>query len=360
MAEPLKNMYNKALLDKLAGEVKKQYKAFNTTRFLAMVFDKHWETRELKQRMRHITHCLHACLPLPYEKQIALMYKVSPHFNGFIAILFPDFVEVYGLEHPDISIPALEHFTPYSSSEFAVRPYFVKYEKRMLKQHAIWAIHKNHHVRRLASEGLRPRLPWAMALPAFKKDPSKILPVLELLKDDESEYVRRSVANCLNDISKDHPDVVLQTINKWKNHSAGTDWIIKHASRGLLKKGHTEALSHFGLNHKIKADVYGLEVSKKRIRIGDGFTFQANVKSAEKKTQRVRLEYAIYFMKANGKPSRKIFQIGTYELAPGGKMEIKRSHRFADLTTRKHYKGEHKLVMVLNGKEAAEQVFELS
>jgi 3-methyladenine DNA glycosylase AlkC len=360
MAEPLKNLYTPAVLGTLADELQRHYKSFDKAKFLKTVFDKEWEQKELKQRMRHITNSVHAHLPVSYARQVEIMEKAAPKFAGFLAMFFPDFIETFGLDDPDISIPALEHFTQYSSSEFAVRPFILKYEKRMVKQHLQWAKHKNHHVRRLASEGIRPRLPWAMALPVFKKDPTVILPILELLKQDESEYVRRSVANNLNDISKDHPDIVLKIVNAWKNLSPETDRIIKHASRGLLKQGHTEALSSFGLNHAVKATVQDLRLSKNSLTIGDAFDFSFTAELGEKKAHDLRLEYKIYFMKANGKPSAKVFQIGTYNLKPAATIDIRRSHKFADLTTRKHHPGAHKLTVVVNGQEMAERQFQLS
>ncbi len=359
MAEPLKNLYTPQLLQTLADLLHKQHKAFNSKKFLQTVFDAEWSNRELKQRMRHITHAINQHLQVPYTQQIEILSSIAHHFTGFIAIVFPDFVEVYGLDEPDISIPALELFTQYSSSEFAVRPFIIRHEKRMVKQHLKWAKHPNHHVRRLASEGIRPRLPWAMALPAFKKDPSAILPILELLKHDDSEYVRRSVANNLNDISKDHPEVVLDIINKWKGLSPETDRIVKHAARGLLKQGHTEALQSFGLNHKIKTTVSDVQLSKKNIRINDKIDFSFSVVLNEKTAHTIRLEYRIYFIKANGKPSGKIFQIGTYTLQPKQTLSIKRTHAFADLTTRKHYPGVHRLSIVVNGQEYSEVLFTL-
>ena len=163
MAEPLKNLFNQELVVSLASLIKKNYTKFNTKNFINDVFDATWDNKELKQRMRHITVCLHKHIPLPYPEQVKILSAAAPQFKGFIAMFFPDFIEVYGLDDFDISVKALEHFTQYSSSEFAVRPFIVKYPKQMLAQHKKWAQHKNHHLRRLASEGIRPRLPWAMA-----------------------------------------------------------------------------------------------------------------------------------------------------------------------------------------------------
>lgn len=357
MPEPLKNVYSPAYINRLGEELKKAYPKLDPNAFVKSVIDRNWEQLELKQRMHHIVHCIHRHLPVSYAKQVEIIQKAAPNFAGFGGLLFPDFIEEYGIDDPDVSIPALEYLTRFSSSEFAVRPFIIKYEKRMLKQHLAWAKHKDHHVRRLASEGIRPRLPWAMALPAFKKDPAPVLPILELLKNDESEYVRRSVANNLNDISKDHPGQVLKVIGEWRGISPETDRLVKHACRGLLKKGHTEALQSFGLNHKVKATVSDLKLNPSKLSIGDAMQFSFKVDLHEKKTHEIRVEYKIYFVKANGSLSSKIFQIGTYETEPGASFEISRQHKFSDLTTRKHYPGEHKLCIVINGKEMAEAAF---
>lgn len=359
MAEPLKNLYNHSSLTKLSTALSTHYPKFKSNAFVKDVFNADWENMELKQRMRHITVCINKHLPFSYPEQIEILKKTAPAFTGFTAMFFPDFVEVYGQEDLKNSIDALTLFTQYSSSEFGVRPFIIKYPQQMLKQHLLWAKHKNHHVRRLASEGIRPRLPWAMALPQFKKDPSPILPILELLKNDESEYVRKSVANCLNDISKDHPEMVIGIINKWKGISKETDWIIKHGSRGLLKQGHEQALASFGLNHLIKTKVQQLTVSKVSLKIGEQFDFGFDITLEEKTSHEVRVEYQIYFMKANGKMSPKIFQVGTYTFNPKQTISFKRKHAFADLTTRKHHLGKHELCIVVNGKPMATTAFEL-
>jgi 3-methyladenine DNA glycosylase AlkC len=360
MAQALKDLYTQAYIEELAVALNKEYSAFKQQAFVKAVFNQEWKSKELKSRMRHIANCLHQFLPIQYSQQLEILKKVAPQYSGFLALFFPDFVEVYGISEPDLSIDALAYFTQYSSSEFAVRPFIVTYEKRMLTQHIQWAKNKNIHVRRLASEGIRPRLPWAMALPKFKKDPSSLLPILELLKQDGSEYVRRSVANCLNDISKDHPQLVIEIVNKWKGISPETDWIVKHASRGLLKQGHTEALAAFGLNHKAKAHIEHLKLSHKRITLGQQLLFDFTLVNDEKRETEFRVEYKMYFMKANGKQAGKIFQIGTYKLKAGESLPIERKHAFVNRTTRKHYAGKHHITIVVNGKELAEQDFTLN
>ena len=206
----LKDYYSRDFVRRLASELRKGSPSFDAIGFEKKVLYRNWKNLELKERVRHISTCMNRHLPFDYKKQIAILEKAAPGFTGLEGFVFPDFVEVFGLEDFDTSVRALERFTEYSTSEFAVRPFLIRYEAKMMQQMLRWAEHPNHHVRRLASEGCRPRLPWAIALVAFKKDPAPVLPVLELLKNDPSEYVRRSVANNLNDIAKDHPGLTLE------------------------------------------------------------------------------------------------------------------------------------------------------
>jgi len=193
MAEILKYRYNANFINSLCDKIQERHADFNRAAFTSAVFDESWEQKELKERMGHIATCLQEFLPQEYDDALKILKPVSEHFTGFEPMIFPDFVERFGVDHYELSINALEYFTRYSSSEFAVRPFIVKHPEKMMQQMLAWADSDNHHVRRLASEGCRPRLPWAMALPDFKNNPSPILPILEKLKNDESEYVRRSV-----------------------------------------------------------------------------------------------------------------------------------------------------------------------
>ncbi|TND08906.1 MAG: DNA-3-methylpurine glycosylase [Bacteroidetes bacterium] len=357
MATPLKEYYNKDFVRRLAAALRKKDTSFDSAGFEKFVFDKSWKDRELKQRVRHISQSLHKFLPYLYKKQVDLLRAVAAEFKGLEAFVFPDFIEVYGLDDLQTSVKAMEEFTTYSTSEFAVRPFIIRYEKPMMKQMTAWAKSKNEHHRRLASEGCRPRLPWAMALPGFKKNPAPVLPVLELLKNDESEYVRRSVANNLNDIAKDHPQLALETGKKWLGKSPETDRLVKHALRTLLKKGNREALALFGHGNHDHAEIHDLKLDSTGIRIGENLGFSFSVSHSEKKVSKLRLEYAVYFMKANGKQSKKIFKISENSFEGGKKFTYKRTHRFRDFTTRVHYPGEHVIAVVVNGEEKARKKF---
>jgi 3-methyladenine DNA glycosylase AlkC len=358
--EPLKERFNVALITKLASKIKEEYTAFPVSAFTEEVLNKDWQTMELKQRMRHISQALHAHLPPSYSQRIEILRKAAPDFSDFTAMLFPDYVECYGLNTPAISLPALAHFTQFSSSEFAIRPFILQDQKAVMLQMMEWSKHENHHVRRLSSEGCRPRLPWAMALPAFKSDPTPILPILEQLKEDPSEYVRRSVANNLNDISKDHPDLVLRIGRSWYGKNPTTDKLVKHACRTLLKAGNEKALQLFGFKGDAKVKLLIFRLSKQKIKLGAHLDFEFELQLQSKAAQRIRLEYMVYFMKANGSLSKKIFKISELQMQPNEKKSVNKRHAFKDLTTRKHYLGLHQLAIVINGKEMENVSFTLT
>ena len=354
MPEPLKNRYNETFFQQLTDVLSHEYPAFKTKAFLSLVFDTHWETKELKQRMRHITHCLHQCLP-EYRKAIPILKASASHFqNTFEHMFFPDYVECYGLEYYDISVDALEHFTQYSSSEFAVRPFIIQYPEKMMQQMMLWAAHDNEHVRRLASEGCRPRLPWAMQLPAFIQDPSPVLEVLEILKQDSSLYVRKSVANNLNDISKDHPQLVLDIAKSWLGLSKDSDWLVKHACRSLLKQGNPDALSLFGFTPANHIKVENFEVSP-TVDWEGTVTFSAFI-SSQQPLGKLRLEFAIGFMKTNGKTSTKVFKMSESDVKESYK-EIQKSFSFRPISTRKYYAGKHDLQLIINGQPVVHKQF---
>ncbi|MDX2429675.1 MAG: DNA alkylation repair protein, partial [Bacteroides sp.] len=235
MAERLKDrFFSKKFIEELGEAIQQVYPDFDKTEFSRLVYADDWEEKELKERMYHITHSLHATLPENYPLALKNLTEVAPNFEGFDVMIFPDYVEKYGLDDWELSLPALAFFTTLCSSEFAIRPFLLKDPEKAVGYMYKWARDEDFHLRRLASEGCRPRLPWAKSLPAFKKDPTPILPIMETLKDDPVDYVRMSVANNLNDISKDHPDLVLYVCERWYGQSKNTDWIVKRACRTML------------------------------------------------------------------------------------------------------------------------------
>lgn len=347
MAEPLKNAYNHAWVERLADTIKSEHGQFDKPPFIEAVFADNWEALELKQRMSRIRECIHQHLQLPYPNAIAVLNNVVPHFSGFEAMLFPEFIQAYGLDNWEASLPALAHFTQFSSSEFAVRAFIEQDSPRMMAQMLAWADHSNHHVRRLASEGCRPRLPWAPALPAFKQNPTAIFPILEKLKQDGEDYVRRSVANNLNDISKDHPERVLNWCKNNIGQHPHSDWIIKHACRSLLKASHPVALALFGYQAPFGLNVASFSTNKSQIQEGEHLHISASLNAPEK-LGKLRVEYLIHYVKANGQTSAKVFIFSEGEFNEARKLFTRR-HSFERMTTRIHYPGDHKIELRVNG-----------
>ncbi|RED85323.1 DNA alkylation repair protein [Cohnella phaseoli] len=360
MAEPLKAIYNAAFLKAFGDKVKQAYEKFDVEGFLALVLGEGWEGLELKQRMRRITESLRRTLPEDYGKALDVLDAIADKCRGFPYLFFPDFVEKYGLNDWERSMRALERYTSGSSAEFAVRPFIKLDQERMMAQMLEWSAHPDEHVRRLASEGCRPRLPWGEALGALKRDPAPIWPILERLKADPSEYVRRSVANNLNDISKDHPQLVLDLAKAWQGVDQGTDWIIRHACRGLLKAANPEAMALFGLAPLGDIEVLEWEIHPARLSIGEAVEFRYGLRAPTGDEVKLRLELAVFFPRSNGKLYRKLFKLSEKSIPGGAYVQGGRGFSFADLSTRRHYPGVHRMALVANGREVAHAEVELT
>ncbi|WP_025026265.1 hypothetical protein [Caldalkalibacillus mannanilyticus] len=358
MAELLKDKYHLDFFHSFISIIKNKYPTFDEQRFLRKIFDEEWENKELKQRIRHITLSLREGLPDSYSQSLSILKEIASECRGIEYLFFPDFVEAYGLDHWEESILALERFTPSSSSEFAVRAFILKDQERMVRQMEQWANHHDHHVRRLSSEGCRPRLPWSMKLGSLVADPSPILPILEKLREDSSLYVRKSVANNLNDISKDHPHILKSIATSWLGHHSHTDWIVKHASRSLLKQGDPDLLQLFGYIASDEVKVRNLNISSPVITLGETLTFSFELLNQSKQAKMLRIEYFIDYVKANGNHSPKVFQLTQREF-PSGSTHLRKKHAFKDLTTRKHYEGRHRLRIRINGEEKSQIEFDL-
>ena len=265
MAEPFKNMYNKQFFDLFTKDLRLVIDDFDAHGFVSQIMDDEWEGRELKQRWIHITSILKKFLPADYKEAIAKILELLDHVKSTrsdfsviddtkfglmleYGVIMNNYVEQYGLDDYETSVKAIEKITQFTSCEFVTHPFIIKYPDEMMKQMLVWSKHEHWGVRRLSSEGCRPRLPWAMALPNLKKDPTPIIPILENLKNDPARFVRLSVANNLNDIAKDNPEIVIDLAKKWKGESKEVDWIIKHGCRTLLKQGIPEVMELFGFD----------------------------------------------------------------------------------------------------------------
>ena len=356
MSAPLlKDLFDLTLLQRLATAVNQQHATFCADTFVTALWDATYTQQSLKQRVRRIATTLFHQLDLPFANCCELLKPVSAEISGLPGFIFPDIVEQFGLDDFKTSMQALSHFTCYSTAEFAIRPFLQRYPEQSLQQLMDWTRADNVHLRRLASEGCRPRLPWGQQLPQFIADPKPLLPILAALKQDPEDYVRRSVANNLNDISKDHPDLVLQLATQWHGSHEHTDWILKHALRGLLKQRNSTALSLFGCAPRALAA--NLTLAQSIIHYGDTLQFDAEIRLSDGPAL-LRVEYAIDFASKNGAKRHKVFQWIQREAGPGPLL-IKKSYRFSDLTTRKHHAGAHQLHLIVNGEIVVTQTFDL-
>jgi 3-methyladenine DNA glycosylase AlkC len=253
----------------------------------------------------------------------------------------------------------LKEMTKRSSSEFGIRFLLIEDPERALSTMEKWTCDPSHHVRRLVSEGTRPRLPWAMRLPVFIEDPAPLLPLLESLRDDGSEYVRRSVANNLNDIAKDHPDVVAKVARKWLR-KAGKDRerLVRHACRTLVKQGHKETLAALGYRPP-EVNLESLRILTPTVSFGDALLFEVTLSSTSERSQPLIIDYAVHHRKANGATTPKVFKWKTITLAEKTSHTAKRKHGMRKITTRRYHPGEHRLEIIINGVSFGSWGFEL-
>lgn len=359
----IKDIYHLSFYERLANSLAKVLPNFDNKKFIKLVMPSNFAEMEWKQRTQHTTDVLHLFMPTNFAESALLLKSIIVQLkaDGFgehrLEFMFlPAYIASYGLNDLKSAIEALELVTQFISAEFAVRPFLIKYHEEMMVQMLKWSTHENHHVRRFASEGSRPRLPWGLAISALKVNPNAILPIVENLKSDPSEYVRRSVANNLNDITKDNPGIVIGLAKKWKGIGKETDAIIKHACRSLLKAGHPEILSFYGL------DATGLstsdfEIENDTVKIGESLAFSFHIKNDDVLPRYIRLEYAIYYLKSNGQQNAKVFKISERTYQPKEKCLVKRKQSFKPITTRKFYAGAHKIGILVNGKEQANVKF---
>jgi len=369
VAEPLKNRFGPTIPRTIAEMIVAVYPAFPKTQFLRTAL-KDYEPLELMPRGRHIARALRQHLPSDYEEAIEiLLASLGPDVpkqagDGGMAPFFymphTMFVQDYGLDHFEPSMRAQYELTQRFTAEFSIRPFLERHREATLARLTQWATDPSPDVRRLVSEGTRPRLPWAPRLREFQANPQPVLALLDLLKDDPELYVRRSVANNLNDIGKDHPALLAQTAKKWmKNATEERRWLIRHALRSAVKRGEPGALHVLGAGHEANVVVRQNSITPSQVRVGQSVTVAFELKNALSKPQRVMVDFQIHFVKANGSTTPKVFKLKTIELAPRASVALKKTVSLKPMTTRKHYPGPHRVDILLNGRAKPLGKFEL-
>lgn len=359
-APALKEMFNEARYRRISKAVSAVYPAFDSKAFLKFTRED-LETRNLLQRLRRTSEGLHATLPSDFRKAVAILRDVAPELDsGFTTLFLPDFVGLYGREDFTTSLEALKFFTAFGSSEFAIREFLKLDLHRTLKVMEKWSRDPSEDVRRLASEGSRPRLPWSFRLNELVADPSPNAPILENLKADPSLYVRKSVANHLNDITKDHPDWVLTRLESWPLENPHTRWIARHALRTLIKKGDRAALTLMGAGEKALVTLKDFLISPERLKLGESVTIRFLLDSTAKKPQKLVVDYAVHYIKKSGATSAKVFKLKELTLEPGQSVTLSRRQNIKNFTTRKHHAGRHQVDILINGDLLAQGAFHLA
>jgi len=354
--EALKEMFNTAYYSRLAAGLCQIHKPFPADQFLRQVLEP-LPLLSLNERMRHTSTILKQHLPDNYQKTIGILRDVAPLIDrGYTALVFPDFVSQFGTNDVHTSLDALHYFTKFGSSEFAIRTFLKLDFDRTIRIMHDWSFDDDEHVRRLASEGSRPRLPWSFKLDAVINNPASTRGILENLKEDDSLYVRKSVANHLNDITKDSPQYVLTMIKDWNQKHAHTQWIIKRGCRSLFKLGDKQSLKVFNYTQDVQVSIKKFCITQK-VKIGGVFTFGFELVSLSAKMQRLMVDFRIHYVKKSGQSSAKVFKLKEIELKPFAVVPIIKNQRFQDFTTRKHFAGKHKLEIVVNGEVVKKSVF---
>jgi 3-methyladenine DNA glycosylase AlkC len=360
MADLLKNELNLDYLKSIQKEIAIVDSSSSADLFYSRSssgWDNLWDNLELKDRYQNVAHALGDSLSGSYLEKLEKVVEIGAKYDRLKAFAFPQFVAFYGLDDYDESMKALAELTQYSTSEFAIRPFIEKNPEAAFERIKKWRISDNEHIRRLSSEGIRPFLPWAQRIDYLTKNPKLILDTIDQLKKDDSLYVRTSIANTINDLSKIDVELVSEYLKLNINKNEYTDWILKKGMRTLLKEGNSTVLNTFGYDSK-GVNVSELELDKDIVSSGQKINFSFTVDGAIDSKRKTRVEYHMYFMKKNGKKNKKVFQIFDGYLAPKESKKIEKNYKFQDLSTRKHYEGEHDIIVTLNGVEVSSRSFQ--
>ncbi|MGI4846792.1 MAG: DNA alkylation repair protein [Janthinobacterium lividum] len=354
----LKEIFNQARIVHIASQMRAVHGSFDQPRFIALASEA-LDGKGIMQRLRHLAVCLHATLEMDFQQALPLLRLLAPRIeHGFASMILPEYVALFGLDEFDTAMEALAFFTGFGSSEFAVRHFLQRDQARALAIMERWSKHDDAHVRRLASEGSRPRLPWSFQLKALMADPSGTAAILENLRADESLYVRKSVANHLNDISKDNAHLVLKRLASWDLNQRHSAWIARHALRTLIKKGNADALALVGVTGAAAVELEGFSVSPAVIELGQRIVIEAVLVSTSAQAQKLEVDYAVLYARKSGQ-ARKVFKFKQMMLKPQERRVMAISQTIRDFSTRKHHPGHHRIELLVNGVCLATAGFDL-
>jgi len=361
---------NLQVVQKIGVSIKKVWTDFETQKLEQKIVPK-LSSLAFKDRANLIAEVLYELLPDDFRISGQILLDAfeekldHPDFtkdNAFMYMPHGVYVSRYGLEaqHFDLSTQFLYEMTKRFSAEFAIRPFLDKFPQKMLYKLQEWVKDENQHVRRLVSEGTRPRLPWASRVTVYDENYSVIIDLLTALRNDPELYVRRSVANHLNDLTKDRKDLVLANLEAWnKKPNKNIEWLTKHALRTLIKKGDTRALKILGFSDNPQVEVLNFNLEQERLKLGKKLVFSFDIQSKSLKRQDLMVDYIIYFKKSNGSQSPKVFKLKIIELGGEKLVKVTKKQLFQHFSTRVLYEGMHVVELQINGKSYGKKEFEL-
>ncbi len=359
----LKDIYNRETVEKIADGFVAGWSEFKRSDFIEQVVAG-LDERSFLERMNWIAEQLQQFLPViscedDFRHVVDLLIIASgpelvendlKGYGGFFVLPLTRFVSLHGLDYFDESMRALYELTKRFSAEFDIRYFILQHQQRTLDTLKLWHRDSNCHVRRLISEGIRPRLPMGFQLKSFIADPAPVIELLTLIKDDKERFVQRSIANCLNDISKDNPQAVIDTLMQWQqeNNSKDLQWMIRHSLRSLIKAGKPEALALLGYKQP-QLTVHSARLDHSEIVMGETITFNAELHSNAEQSQTLLIDYALHFQKKNGKTRPKVFRLGEKTLLSSKPLLISASQLIKTVSVRTCYPGEHLFELIING-----------
>ncbi|WP_437735484.1 DNA alkylation repair protein [Sorangium sp. So ce1335] len=358
MADRLKNLFDEGSVRSIARALRSAHPRLDERGFardcLAGLAD-----LELTGRASHIADVMHHHLPQPFPRAAqVIVASLGPELArsdvfGLEPLLYMPhvfYVAKRGLDHFEEAMTAQYELTKRFSAEFSIRAFLTRHADATIRRLRAWAADPNVHVRRLVSEGTRPRLPWAPRLRAFQQDPGPVIDLLELLKDDPERYVQRSVANNINDISKDHPTIAASLCRRWLDDAPpGRRWIVGHALRSLVKKGDRGALDALGFGEEPRVEIARVSLAPRPVKLGGELRFSFELTSTAPRDQELLVDCAVHFVKANGATRPRVFKLRKLILPPSGRAEIAGKVSFEEMTTRRHYPGRHRIDAMING-----------
>lgn len=374
MADAFKNFLSQAVIEQMAAHFSKHSSRFDEQAFIADA-TKDLDKLELKARSVRISETMIKHFPDDFNEAAPIIlsslatvvnedgsYEMSESsgIGGWAIMPIDHYVALQGHAHFDRSMSLFKELTKRFTAEFGIRYFLLKSPEKTMAVMRTWAKDENEHVRRLASEGSRPKLPWSMHLTMFIEDPIPVVELLEILKDDEAEYVRRSVANNLNDIAKDHPELVANIAEKWMhNASKNRQRLVRHACRTLLKNGHEKTLKVLGFELPALKHA-ALIVQTPDVIFGSALEFSLTLQSSVHHPQPMMIDFIIHHQKANGSTSPKVFKWKTATLTPSKTLSMVKKHAIKKITTRVYYPGLHTLEVMVNGVSVGKADFQLT